>query len=186
MESLVENRHVILVIGICTLLLSPLIIIIGPTFIAQTLFYERGFWLIQASPANYILLTAGFVLLIAAFIFLWWKDIGKKTVIVAGILALGCVVLFYGAITSYEKITPSAITLKAPFVEKKVLDWEEVEKVDYFLYKEHSNDRYFMFHFKDGSTWRLNQSGYVTSEVQSNIERKLNKLGIPYLLNYLD
>ncbi len=187
MESIIENRHMFLAISVCTLLLSPLIIIIGPLFIAQTLFYERGYWLIQAPSVNYILFTIGFILLTGAFIILWLKDVNKKSVLFAGILIVACVVLLVGASSSYEKIMPGAITIKSPFsFEKQVYAWEDVEKVDYYLYKEHRNDRYFMFYFKDGSSWRLNQSGYVTSEVHSKIESKLSELETPYKLNFLE
>ena len=187
MESIIEKRHMFMAISICTLLLSPLIVIIGPLFIAQTLFYERKYWLIQAPSVNYILFTIGFILLTSAFIILWLKDVNKKSVFFAGILIVACAVLLFVASSSYEKIMPDAITIKSPFsIEKKVYAWEDVEKVDYYLYKEHMNDRYFMFYFNDGSSWRLNHSGYVDNEVHSKIESKLSELETPYNLNFLE
>ncbi len=186
MESIIENRHVFLAITICMVLLSPLVILMVPVFVAQTFFYERGYWLINAPSVNYILYAIGLALLIIACVILWLKDINKFSIVSAISLSVACFVLLFGASLSYEKITSSAVTLSGPFSSnEKIYSWEEVEKVDYFLHKEHAEGRYFIFYFSDGATWTLEQSGYVSSEVRSNIERKLSELEIPFDLNFL-
>ncbi|ETT85252.1 hypothetical protein MKZ08_07695 [Viridibacillus sp. FSL R5-0477] len=166
-----ETRHIYMVLASCTLLISPLFVLLVPFGVAETIYYQYGVHLVYAPSINYWVYGAGLFLIILGFSILFLLKINKTSIVVAFACLIGSGVLFYGAAKSFVTITDDTITYRGVFAtEESKYEWNEVSKVTYYRMSEMDPEAsYYEFQFKDGEVLTLKENGKVR-EVKGLIE----------------
>lgn len=175
-----EARHIFLVIGICILLFSPLIILLTPLLVNETLYFEKGQWVIYTPGVNYMLYGIGILFLLIACVVIYFFNVHKVAVGIGIVCTIVCGVLFYGASLSYVTISAEEISLRKSFSrEIQNYRWEEIDHLMFYDRIELDNERgYYEFYFKDGKMLYVLQTGYFTQEITLYFDRKVREKGI--------
>ncbi|MFE6169901.1 hypothetical protein ACQKND_04940 [Viridibacillus arvi] len=166
-----ETRHIFMVLAICTLLISPLFVLLVPFGVAETIYYQYGVHLVYAPSINYWVYGAGWFLIILGLSILFLLKINKTSIVVAFVCLIGSGVLFYGASKSFVTITDDSITYRGVFAkEESKYEWNEVSKATYYSMSEMDPETsYYEFQFKDGEVLTLKENAKV-GEVKGLIE----------------
>lgn len=182
MHNRTEGKHIFMALGICLLLFSPLIILFEPLIVADTLYDERGVWLIQVPWPNFVLCGLAVLLLMVAFGALWLMNMNRLAIVLAVICTIGSGIFLYGASLSYISLSGETVSLRHIFSqEKQIYAWENTVRIQYFDDLENDNvRRFYVFYFRDGEELRLMQNGLLTEEIRIRIDHKIRELSIPF------
>lgn len=181
-----SSRHIFMAIGICLLLFSPILWIIAPVVVTETIYYERDSWLTYVYPQSFQLYAVAIGLLVIAPILLWLIDVKRWTIV----LSIGLIILsgvsFYGASLGYFQLRDETVAYRLPFEnEVKTYEWMEIAEVTYHVRPPESNEpSWYTFTFIDGNQTEINETRFV-SHVQGKLNSRVRTLGIPLIYDEL-
>ncbi|TQR20283.1 hypothetical protein [Psychrobacillus vulpis] len=185
MERRYEARHIFMAIGACIALFSPILLLIVPLLVVNTLYYKRGIWITYAPGENYMVFGISVFFLVLACAMLWYFDVQKWAIgISLGCVIVSCIV-FYIASLSYVTLSDEEISYRTLLSnEKRTYAWEELEQLVYYVkLPEDDEMSHYEFYFKDGEMLTIRQNSLVT-EIQGSLNSKVRGMGIP--LKYVE
>lgn len=180
-------RHIFMAIGISLLLFSPIIWLIAPIVVTETVYYERDSWLTYVYPTSYQLYGVAVAALVIAPLLLWIANVKKWTVALASLLIVLSGVCFYGASLGYFQIREEVITYRMPFEsDEKTYAWSEVQEVIYHLRPPEAEEpSWYTFIFSDGQQTEINETRFVT-QIQGKLNSRVRALKIPLTYDELE
>lgn len=179
-------RHIFMAIGISLLLFSPILWLIAPIVVTETIYYERDSWLTYVYPKSLQLYGVAIALVVIAPVLLWLVDVKKWTIGLASALIVLSGVCFYGAGLGYFQLREETVAYRLPFEkELKTYDWAEVAEVTYHIRPAESEEpSWYTFTFTDGSQTEINETRIVT-QAQGKLNSRVRALGIPLIYDEL-
>lgn len=178
MHGKLGSRHIFMILAIAILLLSPVFVLLGPLFIANTLYHTSGNWYVFVSGASYIVYSVGCLLLFFSALILCLLD-SSKPAIYMGIVSL---ILggfsFVIAAQNYTNLADESISYRDIFSkEQHTYSWDEIERVVYKRIPRSKGFPKYEFHFTDGNKVILAENGIV-ERFRETIESRLGQEGI--------
>lgn len=179
-------RHIFMAIGISLLLFSPILWIIAPILVTETIYYERDSWLTYVYPRSFQLYAVAIALLVITPVLLWLADVKKWVIGVAAFLMVLSGLCFYGAGLGYFQLREETVAYRLPFEsELKIYEWSEVAEVTYHIRPEESQETsWYTFTFTDGNQTEINETRLV-SQAQGKLNSRVRSLGIPLIYDEL-
>lgn len=179
-------RHIFMAIGISLLLFSPILWIVAPILVTETIYYERDSWLTYVYPRSFQLYALAIAFLVIAPVLLWLADVKKWVMGVAAVFILLSGVCFYGAGLGYFQLREETVVYRLPFEnERKTYAWSEVAEVTYHVRPPESEEpSWYTFTFTDGNQTEINETRLV-SQAQGKLNSRVRSLGIPLIYDEL-
>ncbi|WP_210468334.1 hypothetical protein [Sporosarcina sp. 6E9] len=174
MEKVYETRHVYMAIAIVVLLISPILLLIIPSNVADTLYFSPDNWGVIVPGKGYVAYIIAFLFLLLAPATLFFLDIKRISIIFSLIFLLTSGVFFYYASLTYTALSNDSISFRTLFSqEQHIYLWEEIDKA--FYYDRLPGDGFpeFVFIFIDGNRLRLTENGHV-KELSGGIRSMAN------------
>ena len=172
MEKVYETRHVFLAISIVVLLISPILLLIIPANVADTLYFSPDNWGVIVPGKGYVLYIVAFLFVLLASAILFVLDIKKTSIIISTFFLLASGVSFYFASTTYIALSDDSISYRTLFSkELHIYHWDEIEKVFYYDRLPGDGSANFEFFFIDGNSLTLTENGHV-KELSGGIRGK--------------
>ncbi|WP_226681562.1 hypothetical protein [Sutcliffiella horikoshii] len=145
-----EKRHYFIVSTIALLVLSPLVIWLLPYILQRSTFSQSSIWMLETPSITYAYFAVAWFFLLAAsiasYFFYRWK---VGICLLAVIIALP---LMYIGVKPITIVGSAGFTMvDAPFDEKILYSWEDVEKV-YLITNDETKKDSLEFHYKDNQT----------------------------------
>ena len=173
MGKVYETRHVFLAIAIVILLISPILLLIIPANVADTLYFSPDNWGVIVPGSGYVLYIVAFLFLLLASAILFLLDIKKLSIILSIVFLLASGASFYFASATYITLSDESISYRTLFSkEKHTYNWNEIEKA--FYYDRLPGDGFpkYEFFFLDGNNMTLSENGHVR-ELSGGIRGKV-------------
>jgi hypothetical protein len=169
-----ETRHVFMAIAIVVLLISPILLLIIPSAVADTLYFSPDNWGVIVPGEGYIAYIIAFLFLLLAPAILFFLDIKKISIIFSIIFVLTSGVFFYHASLTYIALSNDTISFKTLFSqEQHTYPWKEIEKAVYYDRLPGDGFPEFEFFFNDGNSLKLTETGHV-KELSGGIRSMAN------------
>lgn len=157
-----ETRHIFLVMAIGILLLAPILILILPLFVANTLYFTPGNWYVFVEGKSYIVYSVGFLFLFLSAMILFLLAGRKSSIYVCIICIVMSVFSFYIATQNYIALGDTSISYREIFSKTNhSYSWSEIERVVYNRVPSSEGFSEYEFHFNDGNTMILVENGIV-------------------------
>ncbi|WP_047982495.1 hypothetical protein [Ornithinibacillus contaminans] len=180
MSTNYEARHFFMATAIGILFLSPILLLIIPSFIANSMYLTTGTWIVFVPSTGYLIYAIGCAVLVLAALIPFLFKIRKMTIGI-GILCvfLSCII-FLLATKPHTELSDNGISYRtSPFEVTNTYAWTEIERVDFFEAIP-GEKAYFDFHFHDGSQFTLIENAYV-SNFHGPIFDAIQSSGIPVI-----
>ncbi|MDN4606287.1 hypothetical protein [Sporosarcina highlanderae] len=176
-----EARHIFLVIMIVILIMSPLLLLTMPTFIASNMHGMQG-WVVFVPGKAYLLYAFGFLFLFGSAFILFILDLSKVAKISSIVALLISVAFFVSAAQNYTLFADDSIAFRESiWTDRQSYAWDEVEIVKFDLSV--TSFPKYEFRFKDGKEIALQENGYIRV-FRSGIEGKLKEHRIEFVKKY--
>ncbi|MFS0671936.1 hypothetical protein [Ornithinibacillus sp. 179-J 7C1 HS] len=157
-----EKRHFFMAIGIGIFLVSPILLIFIPAFIANSIYLEPGTWIVIVPKASYFLYGIGCLLLGIACLIIYFGDVKRLFVFIGVVLSIvGVFFLLLGA-KPFIAISNDGLTYRIEASNNiHQYKWNEIETVNYYdVDRSEGFDTYEVI-FPDGSSIQITENGYV-------------------------
>ena len=162
MGKVYETRHVFMAIAIVILLISPILLLIIPANVADTLYFSPDNWGVIVPGNGYVLYIVAFLFLLLASAILFLLDIKKISIIISILFLLASGVSFYFASATYIALSDDLISYRTLFSQKKhTYHWDEIEKAVYYDRLPGDGFPTYEFFFIDGNSMTLSENGHV-------------------------
>ncbi|QUW20549.1 hypothetical protein JSQ81_11835 [Sporosarcina sp. Marseille-Q4063] len=173
-----EPRHIFMAIAICIAVVSPVFILVLPTFIANTLYRTPDNWYIFVAGKTYGVYSIGFLFLTLSP-FVLFLLAGRKFSV---LISLVCLVLsgltFYVASLNYTSLSTNSISYREMLTtENHTYSWSEIDRAVFHQAKEDEEFSQYEIHFNDGNQLTLVENGTVRG-LRDSIVNRLNAEGI--------
>lgn len=173
-----EPRHTFMAVALVILLLSPLLILLLPSFVANSLHHTVGNWYVFVTGASYIGYSIGFLFLFLSALIIFLLNRSKISLGISAICILLSGVSFFIAAQCYTSLADNSISYSEIFSkEKHTYSWDEIEKVVYNEVPRNEGFPKYEFYFKDGGKIILAENGVVES-LKDFIRNRLSNEGI--------
>lgn len=162
MGKVYETRHVFMAIAIVILLISPILLLIIPENVADTLYFSPDNWGVIVPGNGYVLYIVAFLFLLLASAILFLLDIKKLSIIMSLVFLLASGASFYFASATYTTLSDNSISYRTLFSqEKHTYHWDEIEKAVYYDRLPRDGFPTYEFFFIDGNSMTLTENGHV-------------------------
>lgn len=169
-----ETRHIFMAIAIVILLISPILLLIAPSLVANTLYHSADNWHVFVPGMGYVLYGVGFFLLVLSPAIIFLLDIRKKSIVYSFIIVLLSGLSFYFASSLYISFSNDSISYGTLFPnEQNTYLWDEVERAVYYGIPPEEGFSKYEFFFNDGKDMKLTENGYVKT-MRDGIFSKVN------------
>ena len=168
-----EMKHIFMAIAICIAVVSPVFILLLPTFVANTLYHTPDSWYIFVSGKSYGVYSLGFLFLALSPLVLFLLAGRKFSIIISLVCLLVSGLSFYTASQNYTSLAANSISYRELFkTEQHSYAWSEIDRVIYHQVKDSEGFSEYEFHFKDGNELTLVENG-VVSGMRTSIRNRL-------------
>ncbi|WP_096270347.1 hypothetical protein [Paucisalibacillus globulus] len=157
-----EAKHFFMAIGICVLIVTPVLLVFMPAFIANSIYLTPGTWIVIVPAKSYIIYAVGSFVIGASSLLLYFGKL-RKTVVIIGIILFisGIILLLLGArphIAIGDKGIAYNNSLSAHINQ---YSWQDVEEINYYdIDRSEGFDQYEIF-FTDGNKVLLSENGFL-------------------------
>jgi hypothetical protein len=157
-----ERRHYFMAIGIAILFISPLLLIIMPSFVVNSLYHEPGTWVVVVPSNSYILYGAGFFLLVVAALTVYFFNVRKIAVLISiGFVMISSLLFYYGT-KPFRAISDQGISYREEMTgEINTYTWEDINYIYYYDVDWSEGFDQYEFFFEDGKHIQVTQNGSV-------------------------
>jgi len=151
-----EMKHIFMAIAICIAVLSPVLILVLPTFVANTLYHTPESWHMVVAGKTYGVYAVGFLFLVLSPLALFLLAGRKFSVLISIAFLLFSGLTFYIASLNYTSLETNSISYREMFkTEKNTYAWSDIDQVFYHEVDENEGYSKFEFHFMDGNELTL-------------------------------
>jgi ABC-type transport system involved in multi-copper enzyme maturation permease subunit len=169
-----ETRHIFMAIAICIAVISPVLILVLPTFIANTLYHTPDNWYIFVAGKTYGVYSIGFLFLTLSPFALFLLAGRKFSVLISIAFLLLSGLTFYVASLNYTSLATNSISYREMFTtENHTYSWSEIDRVIFNRMHEEDGFSEYEFHFNDGNEMTLVENSIV-SGLRDSIVNRLN------------
>ncbi|MDW0118283.1 hypothetical protein QTL97_15220 [Sporosarcina thermotolerans] len=173
-------RHIFMVIAIVILIMSPILLLPMPTFIASNMHGLQG-WVVYVPGKAYLLYGFGFLFLFGSAFILSILDLSKVAKIISISILLISVAFFASAAQNYTLFANDSIAFRESiWTDRQSYTWDELEIVKFDL---SAGLPKYEFRFKDGKEIALPENGYIRV-FRSGIEGKLKEHRVEFVKRY--
>ncbi|WP_339252429.1 hypothetical protein NSQ43_01410 [Sporosarcina sp. FSL W8-0480] len=174
-------RHIFMVISIVILIMSPLLLLPLPTFIASSM-HGLLAWVVFVPGKAYLLYGFGFLFLFGSAFILFLLDLSKIAKI-SSIAALLISIAFYAsAPQNYALFADDSIAFRESiWKDRQSYTWDELEIVNFDLSV--IDFPKYEFRFKDGKEIALPENSHIRV-FRSAIEGKLKEHRVEFVKRY--
>ncbi|WP_210597339.1 hypothetical protein [Bacillus suaedae] len=142
--------------------LSPVLLLLIPSFVANTIHHTSGSWHVIIPKEGYITYGVAFIFLCLAPFIVFIYDMKKKSIIIALILVFFSGVFFYLASFHFISIGGKSIMYREGyFKEEYHYSWDDVKKAEYYEVPRSDGFSTYNIFFEDGNTVSLKENGIV-------------------------
>lgn len=179
MREKYETKHIFMAIGICFIVVSPIMIIFIPLMLAEFFHYTPKVWHVFVPMENYLVCAIGLMFFIVAFMLLFLLEIHKKSIILCLVcLGLG-IASIYIASQSYQRLADDHLSYQEIFTtQRHDYPWEEVKEVTQIIERGGNSKYTFVFH--DGNDLTIDENGHFI-EIKGKLLNKLQDTGIEFV-----
>lgn len=157
-----EKRHFFMAIGIGVFMVSPLLLLFIPAFIANSIYFDPGTWIVIVPTLSYYLYGAGAFLIGVASLIIYFGNVNKLSVMIGIFLSIVGIFLFLFAAKPFTSIAADGISIREDLSnEFSHYDWSDIETVLYYEVPRSEGFNTYEFHFYDGRTLQLSKNGYM-------------------------
>lgn len=157
-----EKRHFFMAIGIGIFMVSPLLLLFIPAFIANSIYFASGTWIVIVPILSYYLYGAGAFLLGGACLIIYFSNVKKLSVMIGIFLSIISIFLFLLAAKPFTSIATDGISIREDLSnEISNYEWTDIETVLYYEVPHSEGLNTYKFHFYDGRTLQLSKNGYI-------------------------
>jgi len=167
-------RVLLVVFSIAVLILSPIIILILPVGVVETIYFDRKNILLLVPRANFYLMAGTMTLIIAILLLLSWRR-SVSTYIIAFLLLAGSGTAAHYSSLSYTAIQDGGLVLKK-FHTVNDYPWSSIAEVVY-EYDPNSSGSY-IFKTTDGEAITIEENAQFGPAEQRKIYRAVTGQGI--------
>ncbi|HWI47296.1 MAG TPA: hypothetical protein VNU45_03605, partial [Rummeliibacillus sp.] len=160
---------VLLVLSICTLVFSPLVILLMPLILSETIYFDRDNWIIVTPNVNYILIAVSSLCILFILLLFYFFKINMYSLSIGSGLLIISLLLVYASAKSCIIISEQGIQTQGPITKKHTYDWKDIKRIDNQLEKSAGTRRHYIFYFHNGEKLTIMQNGLFTHEVTSKI-----------------
>jgi hypothetical protein len=158
-----EKRHFFMAIGIGILLISPILLLLIPSFIVNSLYLEPGTWVVIAPSNSYWLYGIGCFLLCLACFIIYLANVRKISIFIGMILIIvGVIFLLLGA-KPFIAVSDEGISIRKDTNEVIFYSWTEIDHINYYDIPRSEGFDTYEFHFQDGNSIQLAENGLLSS-----------------------
>ena len=169
-----ETRHIFMAIAICIAVVSPVIIFVLPTFVANTLYHTPDNWYIFVAGKTYGVYSIGFLFLTLSPFALFLLAGRKFSVLISIAFLVLSGLTFYVASLNYTSLSANSISYREMFTtENHSYSWSEIDRVIFNRAYEDEEFSKYEFHFNDGNELTLVENGVVRG-LRDSIVNRLN------------
>jgi hypothetical protein len=173
-----ETRHIFMVLAFAILLLSPLFVLLLPSFVANSLYITTETWYVFVSGTSYIVYSVGFLFIFLSLLIIFLLNRSKTSLYISLVCILLAGASFYVAAQNYTSLAYDSISYREIFTkEKHTYAWDEIEKVVYNEVPRDENFSNYEFYFNDGEKLILVENGLVEA-LRGFIKSSLTNKGI--------
>ncbi|MDW0117709.1 hypothetical protein QTL97_12235 [Sporosarcina thermotolerans] len=145
-----ETRHIFMAISLGILVISPVFLLLVPSFIANSLYQEPNTWVVVVPAKVYLLYGLGVLFLFMATLLLWVLSVSKKSKWLAAICILISILFMADGAGRYVGVATDGISFKRGMAEaNQHYTWSEIEWVGYRQVPHDGGFPKFDFYFKD-------------------------------------
>ncbi|MDN4608470.1 hypothetical protein [Sporosarcina highlanderae] len=157
-----EPRHIFMAISFGILVVSPVFLLLLPSFIANSLYQEPSTWVIVVPSKVYLLYGVGVLFLIIATSLLWILSVNKKSKWLAAICILISILFVAEGSGHYVRVSTEGISFKRGVVEaNQHYAWDKIEQVVFRQIPQEGGFPKFDFYFRDGEMVTLPQNRHM-------------------------
>ncbi|WP_047986157.1 hypothetical protein [Ornithinibacillus californiensis] len=158
-----EKRHFFMAIGIGILFISPILLLLIPSFIVNSLYLEPGTWVVIAPSTSYWLYGIGCLLLSIACFIMYLFNVRKLPVFIGIILIIvGAFFLLIGT-KPFIAVSDQGISIRESTSEINFYAWNEIDHINYYDIPRSEGFDTYEFHFQDGNSIQLAENGLLSS-----------------------
>jgi ABC-type transport system involved in multi-copper enzyme maturation permease subunit len=169
-----ETRHIFMAIAICIAVISPVLILVLPTFIANTLYHTPDNWYVLIAGKTYGVYSIGFLFLTLSPLALFLLAGRKFSVLISIAFLVLSALTFYVASLNYTSLATNSISYREMFTtENHTYSWSEIDRVVFHRMHEDEGFSEYEFYFNDGNEMTLVENSIV-SGLRDSIVNRLN------------
>lgn len=171
-------------VTILVLFLSPILLLVLPTFVTNSVHMLEDTWFSNVFGISYLYYLLGFILLGMSSLIVFLLDISKLSLIFGTVLLIVSGVVFYLTAQIHYTIGGNSITYRENLLtESKNYSWDELDTVTYTQIPASEGFSQYHFNFKDGNTLTFSDSGLI-QDYRGLIDQKLRIESIPVERRY--
>lgn len=173
-----SNRHIFMALGVGLVFLSPVLLLLIPSFIANSIHHTSGSWHVLIPKEGYITYGVAFILLCLAPFIVFIYDMKKNSIIIALTLVFLSGVFFFLASFHFISIGSQSLLYREGFFEEEYLySWDDIKKAEYAEVPRTDGFSTYNIFFEDGNAVSLKENGIVRNYRRA-IYAKLNERNI--------
>ncbi|MCG7344881.1 hypothetical protein MHZ92_12105 [Sporosarcina sp. ACRSL] len=166
-----EPRHIFMAFSFGIIVISPVFLVLLPSFIANNLYQVTNTWVVVVPAKVYVLYGLGMLFLFMATFFLWIMSVNKTSKWLAAICVLLSISLMADGSARYIGVSTDGISFKRGVAETgQHYAWSNIQHVVYRENPQGGGFPKFDFYFKDGDMVTLPENRNV--RVFHNMIRK--------------
>lgn len=157
-----EPRHIFMASSFGILVISPLLLLLLPSFIANALYQVSNTWVVVVPATVYVLYGLGMLFLFIATFLLWILSVNKKSKWLAAICVLISFLLMADGSGRYVGVSTDGISFKRGVAEAgQHYAWSKIQQVVYRENPQGGGFPKFDFYFNDGDMVTLPENRNV-------------------------
>jgi hypothetical protein len=176
-----EKRHIVGVIAVIIALLTPMAIPLFPYIFNDLLYATSDTWFIQIPRNSYFLYGAGLILLFLGTLIIFLFNLKKFSILIGCLLFISSIYPFILGATHYKQMSNEGIYFsELGITNHNYYEWDQVEKVVYYLSEDRGEFSNLKFQFSDGNSVIIARDSYFSS-VFYKFMNKLSEYNIEYV-----
>ncbi|WP_339253626.1 hypothetical protein NSQ43_05170 [Sporosarcina sp. FSL W8-0480] len=173
-----EPRHFFMAITLGLLVISPVVLVLIPSFIANSLYEKPNSWVVVVPAKVYLLYGIGIIFLIIATSLLWTLSVNRISKWLAALCILISIFFIADGAGRYVGVASDGILFKQGMSEaNQHYTWDKIERVVYRQYPHDGGFPKFDFYFKDGEKITLPENRHMRI-FHNTLLKTLQKEGI--------
>ncbi|MFD2045404.1 hypothetical protein ACFSTA_17100 [Ornithinibacillus salinisoli] len=171
-------RHIFMAISISILFIGPILLLLIPSFVANSVHNTTGSWLVIVPGVSYLIYGIGLVLLFLAALFPFLLNISKSSILISIVCVILSGVTFTLAAKPFTSLATDSISFQTHIhTEKHTYGWDEIESTVYNQIPIEEGYSDYVFYFSDGNQIKITENGLILP-LKNQIYKRLEMEGI--------
>ncbi|MUK88021.1 hypothetical protein GMD78_06360 [Ornithinibacillus sp. L9] len=156
-----EAKHMFMAAAIGILFLSPILLLLIPSFVANSIHHTDS-WFVIVPGKSYAVYALGFLFLFLAALIPFLLDVRKKSILISVIFFLLSSTSFVIASQAYTSLSDQSISYNYLLSnEPYTYSWDEIDQIVYYEIPREEGFSIYEFHFYDGNRIEITENGII-------------------------